>query len=76
MRQITVNPRHNSNTSTSGYNVRFDAVNKWLINQGLEFNRDYGVGWDWDDDVNLMPIINFNESVDPRIITAFALKWS
>ena len=81
MTEIVVNPRHNHNSniiSTSGYNVKFGPVNKWLTEHGLEFNHDYGVGWEWlnDDDLNFTPVITFSDHVDPRIITAFALRWS
>ena len=75
---ITVNPGHNYNSNGEyNYNIKCDAVNKWLLDYGLEFNHDYGVGWDWTtDEVNLTPVITFSAHVDPRIITAFALRWS
>ena len=72
MTEIVVNPRHNNGIN----HINIDTIIEWLSDEGLKFNRDYGVGWDWTDDVNLLPVIAFDVLVDPRIITAFALKWS
>jgi hypothetical protein len=48
----------------------------WLLANGVEFNIGYGIGWDWDNDANLLPVFEFDSLVDPRVVTAFALRYS
>lgn len=72
MTEVFVDRLH---TTGPAMTLNVAPVMAWLTEQGLEFNHDYNIGWDWDNDANLLPIINFEDRVDPQLITAFALRW-